>query len=113
MIQVRLTADDWHVAEALADISTRIEAGDLLDPLYDGVTNAISVFGEHYKATLTLPKTDKDIVSVTCYGFEQKMPRDEAAAKYLEYIRNSEGSERERYETIYFQLLGGMTECHD
>lgn len=58
-------------------------------------------------------KTNKDIVTITCYNQTEKMERNAAIKKYLDCMRHSEGSERERYENIYFQLLDGETECYD
>jgi len=54
-----------------------------------------------------------DIVTVTCYGKTEKMTRREALSEYLEGMRCCEGSEAERYETIYFQLLDGAMEASD
>lgn len=54
-----------------------------------------------------------DVVSITCYNETEKMTRREAMEFYYEGMRNSEGSEHERYETIFFQLLEGYTECSD
>ena len=52
-------------------------------------------------------------VTVTCYNRTEKKTRREALAKYYEGMKCSEGSEHERYETIFFQLLEGYTECSD
>ena len=52
-------------------------------------------------------------VAVTCYGKTEQMTRREALEKYYECMKGSEGSEHERYETIFFQLLEGYTECSD
>lgn len=61
-----------------------------------------------------MPKIkDKDIVTISCYGQIETMTRRDAIEKYLDCMRNSEGAERERYETIYFQLLDGETNCSD
>lgn len=61
---------------------------------------------------MTNPKW-KDKVSVTCYGQTKTMTRRQAVAKYYEAMQCSEGSERDRYCAIYFQLLDGETECSD
>jgi hypothetical protein len=55
----------------------------------------------------------KDIVTITCYNQTETMERSKAIKKYLEAMRNSEGSERERYENIYFDLIDGETNCSD
>lgn len=54
-----------------------------------------------------------DKVEVTCYNQTETMTRSEAVAFYLDCMMNSEGSEHERYETIYFQLVGGSKRCSD
>ena len=54
-----------------------------------------------------------DLVVVTCYGKSETMERSAAMAKYYEGIFGSEGSERDRYVNIYFQLARGMKEATD
>ena len=54
-----------------------------------------------------------DIVVVTCYNQQEVMERGLAVQKYLDCLLHSEGSEHERYETIYFQLVSGRKECSD
>lgn len=48
-----------------------------------------------------------ELVSVTCYRKTEKMTRREALRFYYEGMCCSEGSEHERYETIFFQLMQG------
>lgn len=52
-------------------------------------------------------------VKITCYNKTEVMDRKEAITFYLDCMRNSEGSERDRYTNIYMQLLDGCTECCD
>jgi len=52
-------------------------------------------------------------VSITCYRQVEVMTRREALEKYYEGMCCSEGSEHERYETIFFQLMQGRMECSD
>lgn len=52
-------------------------------------------------------------VTTTCYNKTETKTRREALAEYYEYMKCSEGHEHERYETIFFQLLEGYTECSD
>ena len=52
-------------------------------------------------------------VTVTCYNQTETKTRREALEEYYEGMRCSEGAEHERYETIFFQLLEGYTECSD
>ena len=52
-------------------------------------------------------------VSVTCYGKTDEMKRGEALAFYFDCMCNSEGPEHERYETIFFQLMFGLTAVSD
>lgn len=54
-----------------------------------------------------------DIVSITCYGKTERCERKKAIAFYLDCMRNSEGSERDRYTNIYLQLLDGEKNCCD
>lgn len=59
-------------------------------------------------------KMRNDTVKVICYGQEKIWDkRDEALRFYLEGMSMSEGSERERYENIYHQLLEGRAVCGD
>lgn len=55
----------------------------------------------------------KDFVTITCYGKKETMPRQQAIAKYREGYMVCDGSERERYAAIYFQLIEGKAECYD
>ena len=52
-------------------------------------------------------------VKITCYNKTRTMTRREAMEFYYEGMCCSEGSEHERYETIFFQLMTGHTECSD
>ena len=55
-----------------------------------------------------------DSVTVICYGKSEVWDsRKEAADYYLQAIAGSEGSECERYVTIYTKLLLGDTVCSD
>ena len=55
----------------------------------------------------------ENIVTV-CYGQKQKWnSRKEAEMYFLEGMMNSDGSERERYTTIYLKLLSGEKVCTD
>ena len=46
-------------------------------------------------------------VDILCYNKWEHMTRREGLEKYRECMRNSEGSEHERYEKIFFDLLEG------
>ena len=63
-------------------------------------------------STLALNRLDEK-VSVTCYNMTETLTRRAALEKYRDCMRNSEGSEHERYETIFFQLLEGAMEASD
>ncbi|MBR1414460.1 MAG: hypothetical protein IJ570_01165 [Prevotella sp.] len=52
-------------------------------------------------------------VTITCYRQTEKKTRREALEFYYEGMLNSEGSEHERYETIFFQLLQGRMTASD
>ena len=55
-----------------------------------------------------------DTVIIVCYGEEQVWDsRKEAADYFLEGIAATEGSECERYTSIYVQLLSGEKYCTD
>ena len=51
---------------------------------------------------------NKNKVVTICYGEEKQWDSRKEALKYfLEGIRSCEGSERERYLSIYLELLAG------
>ena len=52
-------------------------------------------------------------VEVTCYRKTEKMTRREAITKFYEGMKCSDGSEHERYETIFFQLMEGRMTASD
>ena len=52
-------------------------------------------------------------VTVTCYRQKQKMTREEAIDMYYEGMLCCEGSEGERYQTIYCQLMEGLPNVSD
>ena len=55
-----------------------------------------------------------DKVTTICYGKEEIWnSREEAMAFFLEGMAASEGSEHERYSTIYVKLSLGMKVCSD
>lgn len=57
---------------------------------------------------------DDDAVVTICYGKrEEWKTRKEAKDFYLRAMMASEGSEHQRYATIYQKLSTGMTECSD
>lgn len=64
-----------------------------------------SFLGKRNKAAQT--------VTITCYNKVEVLPRKQAINKYIEAMAASEGSEHERYETIYFQLIAGLDKVSD
>lgn len=57
---------------------------------------------------------DMEEVVTICYGKKETWEsRAKAKAFFLEAMAGSEGSEHQRYETIYHQLCVGMKECSD
>ena len=52
-------------------------------------------------------------VTVTCYRKTERMTRRKALEFYYEGMKCSEGSEHERYETIFFQLMEGRMTASD
>lgn len=54
-----------------------------------------------------------DPVKVTCYGQTKTWERSDAIKFYLDGVRFCEGAERERYLSIYLQLIDGAKEAFD
>ena len=54
-----------------------------------------------------------DEVTIICYRQEEKMTRREAMKEYFEGMMCCDGSEKERYATIYEQLVMGAMVCSD
>ena len=55
-----------------------------------------------------------DLVVTVCYGMEQYWEaREDAMHSFMTAMLNSEGSERERYASIYCQLAEGKHYCTD
>lgn len=54
-----------------------------------------------------------ETVTITCYRQTEQMKRHEAIDFYLEGMMCCEGSEAERYATIYGQLMQGLKNCSD
>ncbi len=52
-------------------------------------------------------------VTVTCYGHKETMTREQAIDKYYEGMMVCDGSEAERYQTIYCQLMEGFRQVSD
>lgn len=52
-------------------------------------------------------------VKVTCYNQTETMTRGEAIDEYYEGMMCCDGSERERYTKIYYELMEGYTEVSD
>ena len=53
-------------------------------------------------------------VRTKCYGkVEEWKNREEAKEYFLEAMMNSDGSEHDRYECIYIQLINGVDFCSD
>lgn len=55
----------------------------------------------------------KQQVTITCYGETETMTRKKALEKYFEGMLYCDGSEQERYTTIYLQLMEGLTNVTD
>ena len=60
-----------------------------------------------------LAESGGDIVEVITYGKSEKMKREDALAKFIEYMAGSEGSERDRYTNVYLDLIAGKSICKD
>ena len=54
-----------------------------------------------------------DLVVVTCYGQSQIWERGKALEFFLDAMMGCEGSERDRYVNIYYQLARGAKEAFD
>lgn len=55
----------------------------------------------------------EDPVRVTCYGQTKTWERKDAMEFFLEGMHCCEGSERDRYVNIYYQLARGAKEAYD
>lgn len=56
----------------------------------------------------------EEIIEVTCYGEKEIWhDRKKALNFYLQAMASSEGSERNRYTNIYFDLMSGKDKCCD
>lgn len=64
------------------------------------------------KAKLTA-KQMNERVTIICYGQTETMTRRKAIDKYFEGMMCCEGSEAERYQNIYCQLMQGMKSVSD
>lgn len=60
MIDIKLRAEEYYVADALSEIAEMIEADDFIDDLYDGKKDYITAIGEHYEATIRKIVVDID-----------------------------------------------------
>ena len=61
---------------------------------------------------LAMSKTQS--VTTKCYGEVKKWDnREEAKDFFLEAMMNSDGSEHDRYSSIYIQLMNGLPFCTD
>lgn len=63
-------------------------------------------------ANLTKSKLDEQ-VDILCYNQWETMTRREGMEKYLEGVRCCEGAERDRYLSIFFDLLDGKMIASD
>jgi hypothetical protein len=52
-------------------------------------------------------------VTITCYNKTRKLTRRSALKYFMQGMQCSDGSEHDRYETIFFQLLEGNMVCSD
>ena len=61
-----------------------------------------------------LAMNPKRKVTTVCYGEKRVWnDREEAKAFFLEAMMNSDGSEHDRYSSIYIQLMNGLSYCTD
>lgn len=63
-------------------------------------------------ARLTKKQMDEQ-VRVTCYRKTETMTRRKAIKEFEEGMRCCDGSERDRYTSIYFQLMDGLKDVTD
>lgn len=57
--------------------------------------------------------SDSGIVDIICYGTTKQMTRGEAKERYLGFMANCEGAERDRYTNVYLKLMAGERVCSD
>ena len=74
-------------------------------------TNGINYVGV-FKKNLT-PTALNERVTIENYGRVEETTRRDALNFYYDCMKNSEGAEHARYETIFFQLLEGSNTCSD
>lgn len=55
----------------------------------------------------------EDMVEITCYGTTKKMARQKAMNEYWQGVIACEGSERDRYLSIYEGLRNGYKKVDD
>lgn len=68
----------------------------------------VNLFKGNFKASAL-----KERVVVKCYHEATQMTRKDALNFYYDCMKNSEGAEHDRYESIFCQLLEGKTTCSD
>ena len=70
--------------------------------------NYVSLFKANLK-----PSALNERVTIECYYDITEMTRKDALNSYYDCMKNSEGAEHKRYESIFCQLLEGKTTCSD
>ena len=58
MIEINIKTKDWRVCEALEDIERKIN-NEMLDVIYDGITDEVECDGDHYTATFKRVKVEE------------------------------------------------------
>lgn len=107
--RVELTHMDDEQAPPIGTKGTVIGVDDTASVMvrWDNGSGLNVVYGEDYCRKL-------DSVKTICYGKEEVWDsRKDAADFFLQAIAGSEGSECERYTTIYTKLVEGLEVCSD
>lgn len=84
MIKVEIQAEDYHVADAMSDLVSRIENGDLLDSVYLDRADRVTIYEEKYTATLSKVKDPNTSIS----NHKQEMIEDCKLYAGMEYEIN-------------------------
>ena len=63
MIKIEIQAEDYYVADAMSDLISRIENGDLLDSVYEDSADRVTIREEKYTSTLSKVKDPNTSIS--------------------------------------------------
>lgn len=98
MIKIEIEAEDYYVADAMSDLVRTIESEDLLDSVYEDITDRITIHEEKYTATIS--KINEEKTPTTTSDNKQNMIEDCKLYAGLEYeindLWNGDGYDTEK-----------------